>query len=135
MMSSSLSLLRVGLDYRLLCGGGVGGLFRCGNSAAGRAAGGVQLISVGADLSLNVIGDLGVILQKLLGVVAALTQTDIAVVEPCTALLHDAQLDTHIDELAHFGDALTEHDIELGLTERRSTLFFTILARVWLPMN
>ena len=38
------------------CGG-------CG--AACRAAGGVQLISVGADLTLDVVGDLGVVLQKL----------------------------------------------------------------------
>ena len=84
-----------------------------------RAAGGIELIGIGAHLTLDIVGDLGVIAQELLGVVAALTQADIAVVEPCAALLNDAQLDTQIDELTHLGDALAEHDVKLSLTERR----------------
>ena len=71
---------------------------------------------------LDVVGDLRVVLEELLGVVTALTQTDVAVVEPCAALLDDTQLDTHVDELAHLGDALAEHDVKLCLTERRCHL-------------
>ena len=97
-------------------------LCRSSGSLAPRAAGGIELIGIGAHLTLDIVGDLGVIAQELLGVVAALTQADIAVVEPCAALLNDAQLDTQIDELTHLGDALAEHDVKLSLTERRSHL-------------
>ena len=76
----------------------------------------------GADLALDVVGQLRVVPQELLGVVAALAQADIAVVEPCTALLDDAQLDAQIDQFAHLGNALAKHDVELGLTERRCHL-------------
>ena len=55
--------------------------------------------------------------QELLGIVAALAQTHIAVVEPGAALLHDAQLDAQVQDLAQFGDTLAEHDVELRLTE------------------
>ena len=58
------------------------------------------------------------LLQELLGIVAALTQTHLAVVEPRTALLHDTQLDAEVEDLAQLGDALAEHDVELCLTER-----------------
>ena len=56
--------------------------------------------------------------QVELGVIAALAQADIAIVEPCAALLHNAQLSTQIDHFAQFGDSLAEHDVKLGLTER-----------------
>src|SRR5699024_8851067 len=65
-----------------------------GGAALGQraaAAGGVELVGIGPDLALDVVGDLGVIGQELLGVVPALAQTDVSVVEPGTALLDDAQ--------------------------------------------
>ncbi len=140
MMSSSLSLLRAGaLTTGSLEAEAVSPPSSFSAAAAAglarRAAGGVELVGIGADLALDVVGDLRVVLQELLGVVTALPQAHVTVVEPCAALLDDAQLDTHVDQLAHLGDALTEHDVKSASRNGGATLFLTILARVWLPMN
>ena len=64
------------------------------------------------------------VLQELLGVVAALAQAHLAVVEPCAALLDDTQLDAKVKNFTDLRDALAEHNIKLGLTERGRDLVF-----------
>ena len=64
------------------------------------------------------------VFQELLGVVAALAQAHLAVVEPCAALLDDTQLDAKVKNFTDLRDALTEHNIKLGLTERGRDLVF-----------
>ena len=62
--------------------------------------------------------DVGVLLEELLGVLAALAEALAVVGEPGAGLLDDAGLDAEIDELADLGDALAVHDVELDLLER-----------------
>ena len=80
--------------------------------------GGQQAVRIGTHDLLDLVRDLRVLFQEDLGVIAALAQADIAVVEPGAALLHNAQLDAQVQNLTDFRDALAEHDVKLGLTER-----------------
>src|SRR5690606_29265737 len=56
------------------------------------------------------------------GVLAALADPGRVVGEPGAGLLHDPGLHAEIDQLAHLGDTLAIHDVELDLLEGRGHL-------------
>src|SRR5580704_10514380 len=74
------------------------------------------------DCGLYFGGDIGIGLEEELGVLAALADALAVEGEPGAGLLHHAGPHAQIDELARLGDALTIHDIELDLLERRREL-------------
>ena len=67
-------------------------------------------------------GDLGVLGQELLGVVAPLAEPGLAVGEEGARLLDDVVLDAEVEQLAFARDALAVLDLELGLAEGRGAL-------------
>ena len=71
------------------------------------------------DLGLDLAGDLGVLGQELLGVVAALAETRLAVGEEGARLADDVVLDAEVQQLAFARDPLAVLDLELGLAEGR----------------
>ena len=74
------------------------------------------------DLGLHGLGGLGVLHQVLLDAVLALADALAVHGEPGAGLLDHVEVHGHIDELAPLGDALAEHDVELGLAEGRRHL-------------
>src|SRR6185437_16866926 len=64
----------------------------------------------------------GIVLEELLGVLAALPDALAVVGEPRAGLLHHAGLDAEIDQFADLGNALAVHDVELDELERRRQL-------------
>src|SRR6185503_16550549 len=60
---------------------------------------------VGADLLLDLVRDLGVLLEERLGVLAALADALAVVGEPSAGLLHHAGRDPEVDQLTGLGDA------------------------------
>src|SRR6185436_9729453 len=68
-----------------------------------------------ADLSFDLGGEVGVLLDEQLGVLAALAEAEVAVREPGARLLDDLVLQADVDQLAHLGDALAVTDVELRL--------------------
>ena len=56
--------------------------------------------------------------RKFLGVLASLSQPDLAVGVPRAGLIDDLVLDGHIEQVAGDRDPLVEHDVELRLLER-----------------
>src|SRR5215210_4575426 len=66
--------------------------------------------------------DLGVLLQELLGILAALPEPLLAVSEPGAALLYDIVLDAHVEQASLAGDTLPVHHVELHRLERRCHL-------------
>src|SRR3954452_19745979 len=70
-----------------------------------------------ADLGLDLVGQVRVVAQEVLGVVAPLAEAQIAVGVPGAALDHELVLDAEIDELAVLRDPLAVVDVELGLAE------------------
>src|SRR5690606_37111546 len=75
-----------------------------------------------ANTRLDFGRDLLVLLQEGLCVLAALAEADIAVGEPSAGLVDDVGLHAEIDQQPGMADPLVEHDVELGLPERRSDL-------------
>ena len=76
----------------------------------------------GARMHRDFAGDLGVVAQEPLRVLAALAEALAVVGEPGAGLLDDAGLDAEVDEFADLRDALAVHDVELDLLERRRDL-------------
>src|SRR5262245_12548137 len=72
-----------------------------------------------ADPVLDRLVDVGVLLQELLGVFAALTQAFTAVGEPGAGLFDDPLVNGEIEEVPCARDAFAVHDVELGLAKRR----------------
>src|ERR1019366_7772022 len=70
------------------------------------------------DLPLDLGGHVRVVAEKLLGVLAALPDAEVAVAEPRAGLLDDLHLEADVDELARLRDSLPEGDVELGDAER-----------------
>ena len=68
------------------------------------------------------VGDLGMVAQELLGVLAALADALAVDAVPGARLLHHADLGAEVDQLADLADALAVHDVELDLAERRRHL-------------
>src|SRR5258708_37231318 len=77
----------------------------------GRAGGGL----LGADGQLNLLGKLAVLLEEILGLLAALAQAGLIVREERAALGNDLEGGAGVDQVAHLLDAFVVHDIELGL--------------------
>src|SRR5581483_8799038 len=75
-----------------------------------------------ADRGLDAVGDVGILLEEDLGVLAALADALAVVGEPGAGFLHHAGLDAEIDQFAGLGHALAVHDVELDLLERRREL-------------
>src|SRR3954451_14057095 len=74
------------------------------------------------DLALDLLGDLLVLVQERLSVVAALAEALLAVGEERARLGDDVVLDPEVQDAARGGDALAELDVELRLAERRGDL-------------
>src|SRR5262249_36144988 len=74
------------------------------------------------DRCLDLLRDVGIGLEKRLGVLAALADALAVVGEPRAGFLHHARLDPEVEDLAGFRDALAVHDVELDLFERRREL-------------
>src|SRR5215813_2674697 len=75
-----------------------------------------------ADRGLDLVADVRVALEEILRVLATLADALAVVGEPGARLLDHAGLDAEVDDLAHLGDALAVHDVELDLLERRRQL-------------
>src|SRR4051794_7663149 len=73
----------------------------------------------GADLSFDLSRQLRVVLEELLGVVAALSKPGLAVGEERARFLDQILLDAEVEKPALTGDPLPVLDVELGLTEGR----------------
>ena len=74
------------------------------------------------DALLELVGEIGVVLEELAGVLLALTELVALVRVPGAGLADEARLDADVDEAALAADALAVHDVELGLLERRRQL-------------
>src|SRR5688572_27495563 len=85
-------------------------LHRCGGLCFADEA------ELAADAILDRPGDVGVFLEELLRVLAALAEALPPVREPGARLLNDPFVDRQIDEIACARDAFTVHDVELGFT-------------------
>src|SRR5215469_3013341 len=68
-----------------------------------------------ADLRLELLGRVLVLLQEATCGLAALSDALALEGKPRARLLHHAGLDAKIEQLAGFGDALAVHDVELDL--------------------
>src|SRR3546814_2997719 len=60
--------------------------------------------------------------SDLLGILAALADTDRVIAEPGARFLDQPGLDAEIEDLADLGNALPVHDVEFDLLERRRDL-------------
>src|SRR5204863_8959 len=70
-----------------------------------------------ADLGLELVGEIRVLPQERLGVVASLAEAQIAVGVPGAALDHQLVIHPEVHQLAALRDPLAVVDIELGLAE------------------
>ena len=80
------------------------------------------------DLLLELVGEVGVVLEEGAGVLLALAELVAVVGVPGAGLADEALLDAHVDQAALAGDALAVEDVELGLLERRAHLVLDDLA-------
>src|SRR3569623_34195 len=74
------------------------------------------------DRARQPVGHLGLFLEELLGVLAALADPDAVIAEPCARFLDEAGLDAEVKDFADLRDTLTVHDVDLDLLERRRDL-------------
>src|SRR5450432_2788867 len=77
---------------------------------------------VGEDLGLDLLGDVRVVAQELLGVLAALADALALEAEPGARLLDGAALGAEVDDVALVADPFPVEDVELDLAERRRHL-------------
>ena len=68
------------------------------------------------------LGKLRVLLKGDFGIIAALSHTLLAIVEPSTAALENANLNAQVNDFTHTGNTLTVHNIELCLFKGRCYL-------------
>ena len=66
--------------------------------------------------------NISVLLQELLGVLAALADAFAVVAEPRAGLLHQIHVDRQVQQVAFARDAFAVQNVELGLAEGRSHL-------------
>src|SRR4029453_19034228 len=76
----------------------------------------------GADLAVDLAGQVWVVLEEHAGVLAPLAEADLAEGKPRAGLLDDLLGDSEIDQVTFFRDAFAVEDVELGGPERRSDL-------------
>ena len=62
---------------------------------------------------------LGIVAEQGLGGIATLCQFGTVIAEPTPAFIDNIVFNAEVENLAHLTDALTEHDFELSLAERR----------------
>src|SRR5690554_4197077 len=67
--------------------------------------------------SFNLFGQFYIILQQIFNCLTTLPQLGIIITKPAAALLDNAQLNSHINNLACSGDTFSIHNIKLSLTE------------------
>ena len=65
----------------------------------------------------SLVRHLHILAQEVFGVLASLTEADIAIGEEGAALLNDLEFGGEIEDIADSGDAFVEHDVELGGAE------------------
>src|SRR5581483_2238624 len=75
-----------------------------------------------ANLRFDRLGDVGVLLEERLRVLAALADPLLAVRVPRARLPDDVAVERDVDDRAHLRDPLAVGDVELGLAERRRDL-------------
>ena len=75
-----------------------------------------------AQRQFDLVGDVRIVAQEQLGILAALAEPLGIVGEPGARLLDDAGLDAEIDQFAGLRHALAIHDVELDLLEGRRQL-------------
>ena len=68
---------------------------------------------------VDLIHEIKVLAQVILGVLTSLTDADITVGEEGAAFGNDFELGGEVEDITGFGDAFVEHDIELGSAEGR----------------
>ena len=73
-------------------------------------------------MAFDVVGQVAVVAEELLGVLAALSEPGVAGGEPGAALHDPLVLDAEVDQLADAGDAFAVVDVELGDAEGRGDL-------------
>src|SRR2546430_8109589 len=93
-------------------------LFGSGGLLVGGDRGGLHA-EVLLDFRLDFDREVGMILQIELRILAALSDTLFAVGVPGAGLLNDPRFRRNVHEQRLVADALVEHDVELGLPERR----------------
>ena len=76
------------------------------------------------DFHFNLSACLRIVAEKLLGILSSLSDLGIMIGIPGTALHHYSAVGRQIQNIAHCGNPLPEHDIEFRFTERRSDLIF-----------
>src|SRR5580704_11956202 len=107
--------MRPGQPRSLFVSVGLGGVDIVENALGDQAG----ILAYGA---FDLVGDIRVFLQELLGVLAPLPQTLALVAEPGARFLHHASLDAEIDKLADLRNAFAIHDVEFDLLEGRRDL-------------
>src|SRR5437762_2466904 len=75
-----------------------------------------------AHLGVDLGGNVGMVAQELLRVLAALSDPRLAVIDPRAGFVENAHRDAHVDEPALARDALAREDLDLGDAEGRSDL-------------
>ena len=75
-----------------------------------------------AHFSFELGGDVFVLFQELLGILAALADALATIAEPGAGFLNDVVQNAQIEHVAGAGDAFAVHDVELGLAEGRGGL-------------
>src|SRR5690606_18766244 len=74
------------------------------------------------DGSFDLVRHVRILLEELLGILAALPDALAAIGEPRPCLLHDPGLHAEINQFACLGDTLAIHDVEFDLLEGRRDL-------------
>src|SRR5262245_53525826 len=115
---AAVSLRRGGAAAR---GGGRGGrlLLLLLRLAVGRDQGGVEHGALLEDLAGQLVGQGGVLAEELLGLLGAVAQPHLAVVEPVALLVDQLVLLPQDEQVALLADPAVVHQLELGGAERR----------------
>src|SRR5262245_27553530 len=72
---------------------------------------------VGEDLPLDLLRDVGMLAEELLGVLAPLADAVAGEAEPGARLFDRAALGAEVDQIAFMADALAVQDVEFDLAE------------------
>ena len=78
-----------------------------------------DVVDLGPDQAVDLVGDGRVGLEEVLGRLATLAEPGLAEGEPGAGLGDDVHRDADVEQAAFLGDALAVHDVELGDAERR----------------
>src|SRR5215472_14656682 len=115
---SAISLLSSCRHLAVRGGGGLL-LFRCWRRRFGRESFQAQLAP---QLGFELCGDVLVVFEELLDVLAALADALALVTKPRAGFFHQISKNSQIDQIAFAGDAFAVHDVKLGFTKRGRSL-------------